>query len=70
MSFETISVCVTALLPLVGRFLGVEAAQRLFEGYALRVGARHIEQIPADARLVHFVANTDDMQAALGEAPA
>ncbi len=59
---------VSALLPLVGRFLGVEAAQRLFEGYAARVGARQIEQIPADARLVHFVET--QLAGAIGSASA
>ncbi len=59
---------VSALLPLVGRFLGVEAAQRLFEGYAVRVGARQIEQIPADARLVHFVET--QLAGAIGSASA
>ncbi len=59
---------VSALLPLVGRFLGVEAAQRLFAGYALRVGVRQIEQIPADARLVHFVET--QLAGAIGSASA
>ena len=59
---------VSALLPLVGRFLGVEAAQRLFADYALRVGARQIEQIPADARLVHFVET--QLAGAIGSASA
>ncbi|MCW5652672.1 sensor histidine kinase [Hydrogenophaga sp.] len=59
---------VSALLPLVGRFLGPDAAQRLFAGYARRVGAGHIDQIPADARLVHFVET--QLAGAIGSASA
>ncbi len=59
---------VSALLPLAGRFLGVEAAQRLFADYARRVGASRIDQIPADARLVHFVET--QLAGAIGSASA
>jgi Na+/proline symporter/nitrogen-specific signal transduction histidine kinase len=59
---------VSALLPLAGRFLGVEAAQRLFADYARRVGANRIDQIPADARLVHFVET--QLAGAIGSASA
>jgi Na+/proline symporter/nitrogen-specific signal transduction histidine kinase len=59
---------VSALLPLAGRFLGVEAAQRLFTDYAHRVGASRIDQIPADARLVHFVET--QLAGAIGSASA
>ena len=59
---------VSALLPLAGRFLGVETAQRLFADYARRVGASHIDQIPADARLVHFVET--QLAGAIGSASA
>jgi Na+/proline symporter/nitrogen-specific signal transduction histidine kinase len=59
---------VSALLPLAGRFLGVETAQRLFTDYARRVGASRIDQIPADARLVHFVET--QLAGAIGSASA
>lgn len=59
---------VSALLPLAGRFLGVETAQRLFADYARRVGASRIDQIPADARLVHFVET--QLAGAIGSASA
>jgi signal transduction histidine kinase len=59
---------VSALLPLAGRFLGVDAAQRLFSNYARRVGVARIDQIPADARLVHFVET--QLAGAIGSASA
>ena len=59
---------VSALLPLVARFLGAEAAQRLFAGYAARVGVRQVEEIPADARLVQFVET--QLAGAIGSASA
>ncbi|MDP1687110.1 sensor histidine kinase [Hydrogenophaga sp.] len=59
---------VSALQPLVGRFLGVDAAQRLFANYAARAGVKQIEQIPADARLVHFVET--QLAGAIGSASA
>ncbi|MEY4979682.1 MAG: hypothetical protein RLZZ352_1952 [Pseudomonadota bacterium] len=59
---------VSALLPLAGRFLGTEQAQRLFKDYARRVGVASIDQIPADARLVHFVET--ELTGAIGSASA
>ncbi|MDP3250736.1 MAG: sensor histidine kinase [Hydrogenophaga sp.] len=59
---------VSALLPLAGRFLGVAAAERLFTSYARRVGVARIDQIPADARLVHFVET--QLAGAIGSASA
>jgi Na+/proline symporter/nitrogen-specific signal transduction histidine kinase len=59
---------VSDLLPLVGRFLGVETAQRLFAGYARRQGVESIDQIPADARLVQFVET--QLAGAIGSASA
>ena len=59
---------VSDLLPLVGRFLGVETAQRLFVGYARRQGVESIDQIPADARLVQFVET--QLAGAIGSASA
>ncbi|MCV0440166.1 MAG: sensor histidine kinase [Hydrogenophaga sp.] len=59
---------VSALLPLVGRFLGVDTAQRLFTDYARLVGVGRIDQIPADARLVHFVET--QLAGAIGSASA
>jgi Na+/proline symporter/nitrogen-specific signal transduction histidine kinase len=59
---------VSALLPLAGRFLGAEQAQRLFEDYAARVGVAGIEQIPADAQLVQFVETL--LTGAIGSASA
>ncbi len=59
---------VSALLPLAGRFLGAEAAQRLFADYAQRLGLSHFEDIPADARLVQFVET--QLAGAIGSASA
>lgn len=59
---------VSALLPLVGRFLGAEAAQRQFQDYAERVGARTIDAIPADPALVQFVETL--LTGAIGSASA
>jgi Na+/proline symporter/nitrogen-specific signal transduction histidine kinase len=59
---------VSALLPLAGRFLGVDVAERLFTNYARRVGVSRIDQIPADARLVHFVET--QLAGAIGSASA
>jgi Na+/proline symporter/nitrogen-specific signal transduction histidine kinase len=59
---------VSKLLALVGRFLGMEPAQRLFEDYARRVGVARIEQIPPDARLVQFVET--QLAGAIGSASA
>jgi len=43
------------LLRLSERFLGLEKAQALFAGYARKVGARQVQAIAPDARLVQFV---------------
>jgi Na+/proline symporter/nitrogen-specific signal transduction histidine kinase len=59
---------VSALLPLVGRFLGTLAARRLFQDYARRQGVDRIESIPADARLVQFVET--QLAGAIGSASA
>jgi len=59
---------VSALLPLAGRFLGAEQAQRLFADYARRVGVAGVEDIPADARLVQFVET--ELTGAIGSASA
>jgi Na+/proline symporter/nitrogen-specific signal transduction histidine kinase len=59
---------VSALLPLAGRFLGADQAQRLFDAYARRVGVRSVDQIPADARLVQFVET--QLAGAIGSASA
>jgi Na+/proline symporter/nitrogen-specific signal transduction histidine kinase len=59
---------VSALLPLAGRFLGAEQAQRLFADYARRVGVAGIDAIPADARLVQFVET--ELTGAIGSASA
>jgi Na+/proline symporter/nitrogen-specific signal transduction histidine kinase len=59
---------VSALLPLAGRFLGTEQAQRLFADYARRLGVAGIEHIPADARLVQFVET--QLTGAIGSASA
>jgi signal transduction histidine kinase len=59
---------VSDLLPLAGRFLGVEQAHRLFADYARRVGVSGVDQIPADARLVQFVET--QLAGAIGSASA
>jgi Na+/proline symporter/nitrogen-specific signal transduction histidine kinase len=59
---------VSALLPLVGRFLGTLTARRLFLDYARRQGVDRIEAIPADARLVQFVET--QLAGAIGSASA
>ncbi|WP_291013273.1 sensor histidine kinase [Hydrogenophaga sp.] len=59
---------VSALLPLMGRFLGAEAAQRLLTGYARGLGVSDIAQIPGDARLVQFVET--QLAGAIGSASA
>ena len=45
---------VADLLAMVGRFLGRDAAQRLFADYAQRAHVAGIGQIPPDAQLVQF----------------
>ncbi len=59
---------VPALQALVGRFLGVERAKRLFEAYARDLGLSSTEQLQADARLVHFVET--QLAGAIGSASA
>lgn len=59
---------VSALLPLVARFMGAETALRLFTGYAQRRGLTSVEAIPADAQLVQFVET--QLAGAIGSASA
>ncbi|HQR70433.1 MAG TPA: sensor histidine kinase [Burkholderiaceae bacterium] len=59
---------VPRLLALVGRFLGMDPARRIFEDYAKRVGAVRIEQIPPNAQLVQFVET--QLAGAIGSASA
>jgi Na+/proline symporter/nitrogen-specific signal transduction histidine kinase len=59
---------VTDLLHLSGRFLGIERAERLFAAYAQQAGVHDIGQIPADAKLVHFVET--QLTGAIGSASA
>jgi Na+/proline symporter/nitrogen-specific signal transduction histidine kinase len=42
------------LLPLIGRFLGPDRAREAFLGYARRRGLDSVDQLQADAELVHF----------------
>ncbi|UJS25405.1 sensor histidine kinase [Thiothrix winogradskyi] len=59
---------VTDLLHLTGRFLGQEKAQHLFSEYARKADVHDIGQIPADAKLVHFVET--QLTGAIGSASA
>ena len=59
---------VSALLPLAGRFLGAEAAGRLFAEYAQRQGLSRVDDIPPDARFVQFVET--QLAGAIGSASA
>ncbi|HTN47870.1 MAG TPA: sensor histidine kinase [Burkholderiaceae bacterium] len=59
---------VPKLQSLIGRFLGMGPARRMFEDYARRVGASRVEQIPPDARLVQFVET--QLAGAIGSASA
>jgi Na+/proline symporter/signal transduction histidine kinase len=59
---------VSELQALVGRFLGMEPARRMFEAYAKQVGVARIEQIPPDARLVQF--SETQLAGAIGSASA
>lgn len=59
---------VTDLQHLAGRFLGEERAERLFRQYAGQMGVDDIGQIPADAKLVHFVET--QLTGAIGSASA
>ena len=56
------------LQALVGRFLGAQRSQRLFEAYARERGAPSVQRIPADARLVQFVET--QLAGAIGSASA
>jgi signal transduction histidine kinase len=56
------------LLQLAERFLGADAAQRLFADYARRAGVADVAQIVADAQLVHFVET--QLAGAIGSASA
>ena len=59
---------VSQLLPLAGRFLGADQAQRLFEQHARSQGLSRVEDLPGDARLVHFVET--QLAGAIGSASA
>jgi signal transduction histidine kinase len=59
---------VADLQALAQRFLGADAAQRLFAEHARRLGVERIEQIPADARLVQLVES--QLAGAIGSASA
>ncbi|MDQ5770496.1 sensor histidine kinase [Thiothrix subterranea] len=59
---------VTDLLHLMGRFLGETRAEQLFAQYAQQVSVHDIGQIPADAKLVHFVET--QLTGAIGSASA
>ena len=48
------STSVEELLPLIGRFLGPERAREAFLAYARRRGLESVEELRADADLVHF----------------
>jgi len=48
------SASVEELLPLIGRFLGPERAREAFLAYARRRGLESVEELRADADLVHF----------------
>jgi signal transduction histidine kinase len=59
---------VADLLAMVGRFLGPERARKLFAAYAQRQGASSLDELPADARLVHFAET--QLAGAVGSASA
>ena len=59
---------VEQLLPLVSRFVGAERAQRAFDDYARRRGRKRIEDLDADAGLIHFAEAT--LAGAIGSASA
>ncbi|OGB23393.1 MAG: histidine kinase [Burkholderiales bacterium RIFCSPLOWO2_02_FULL_57_36] len=62
------SASVSDLLPLIGRFLGPERAQEAFLAYAQRRGLASIDQLEADAELVHYAETL--LAGALGAASA
>ena len=59
---------VDELLHLAERFLGVERAHSLFQGFARRRGLKEISQLPADAETVHFAETL--LAGAIGSASA
>ena len=59
---------VADLLPLLGRFLGLDRAQALFDDYARRQGVAHRDALPPDAQLVQFVET--QLAGAIGSASA
>ena len=59
---------VADLLPLAGRFLGMERAQEAFARHALQRGLRGIEELPADTLLVNFAETL--LAGAIGSASA
>jgi Na+/proline symporter/nitrogen-specific signal transduction histidine kinase len=56
------------LQALMGRFLGSARAQQLFQAHARERGVAQVSEIPADARLVHFVET--QLAGAIGSASA
>jgi Na+/proline symporter/signal transduction histidine kinase len=56
------------LLPLIGRFLGPEKARETFTAYARTRGVNTVEDLPADADLVHFAET--QLAGAIGAASA
>jgi Na+/proline symporter/nitrogen-specific signal transduction histidine kinase len=59
---------VADLLPLAGRFIGPERARDAFERHARERRLASIEELPADARLVHFAESL--LAGAIGSASA
>ena len=59
---------VSQLLPLTGRFLGMDRARQLFEDYARQQGLARADALQGDARLVHFVET--QLAGAIGSASA
>jgi signal transduction histidine kinase len=59
---------VADLLPLLGRFLGLQRARELFEDYARRRGVARVDQLQPDAQLVQFVET--QLAGAIGSASA
>jgi len=59
---------VADLLPLAGRFLGMERAQEAFARHALQRGLKGIEELPADTLLVNFAETL--LAGAIGSASA
>lgn len=59
---------VAALLPLAGRFLGMERAQQLFQSYAQSQGVASVDELPGSPGLVQFVET--QLAGAIGSASA